>query len=352
MIQKYSSQKKPEKNLHDFLSSLLNDTIYSSLDSKNNGKACPNRYSYSSFIFHILMDWYLKCYYGYKNWWDELLALWSIQWIFSSYDVDTLYIEAWDPQRMKQWLHTHQTLLSKHIYKRICVVGKYWHKISSSTLLFLGGGELFTDQRTFPYDGWTYVFRFWKKIFFWKVIMLWWIGTVKKLRTRLLYRLTLSLAHRIVCRDKLSFAVAKKYSQRVELYRDFALDVMDIYKQNISIKDWSYSLINVNSHIMKDADHLQKIAHFAQENSSHAIYFFPCDMYDDLPYYTVLCQKIPHLKLYDRTKHSVQDSLQFIAWSSDALWTRLHFLLVLKYFDKHFLPIVYQEKIEKMILYS
>lgn len=299
------------------------------------------------------MNWYLKCYYGYKNRWDELLAVWAIQRLFHTYDIQELYIESWDPSWMKTWLDMNHALFEKDMMKKIHIVWKNWYKkLWSDIQLFFGGGELFTDQRPFPYDGWTYLFKFWKQIFSWKVIMIWGMGSVRKWRTQLLYLLTLRQAKKIICRDAVSFALAKKYSRHVELYHDFALDVMDVCTSRISTKSLWYSLINVNSHIMNNEKHIQTLLKFAEEHSSQPIYFFPCDMHDDLKYYSYLSEKIPHLKLYDWTTCSLQETLQFIAGSEHALWTRLHFLLVLKYFNKKYIPIVYQEKIEKMILHS
>ncbi len=297
------------------------------------------------------MNWYLKCYYGYKNWWDELLALWFIQRIFYNYDIEKLYIEAWDEIWMMKWLKINNKLLDENIIERIEIVWKNWYKkLWSSLKFFLGWWELFTDQRRFPYDWRNYLLKLWKRIWWWNVVMAWWIGKARKIRTKILYNLTLRQAEKIICREKTSFELAKKYNKNTELYHDFALDVINKCKEWIEIKESAYILINVNSHIMNNKKSAEKILNFIKENKGKQFCFFPCAFYDDLKYYDYFCTQIPNLKLYDRTKHSIQDTLNFLAGCENAIWTRLHFLLVLKYFGKKFIPIVYQEKIEKMIL--
>lgn len=293
----------------------------------------------------------MKCYYGYKNRWDELLAIWVIQWIFHNCSIEKLYIESWDKNWMKNWIDMNNDLLNKNVMNKIVVVWKDWYKnLESDLKLFLGWGELFTDQRPFPYDGWNYLLKFWKQIWKWNVVMLWWIGKVWKFRTNILYNLTLRQAEKIVVREKTSYELAKKYNKNTELYHDFALDVIDLAKNELVERKSDYILINVNSHIMKDEKNIEKILNFVKENEWKQIYFFSCDFYDDLKYYDFFCEKIPGMKLYDRTKYSIKETLKFLAGCENAIWTRLHFLLVLKYLGKNFVPIVYQEKIEKLIL--
>lgn len=297
------------------------------------------------------MQGYLKCYYGYKNWWDELLAIWVILRIFKNYDIKKLYIEAWDERWFMKRLNINNKLLDEYIIRKIKIVGKNWYKtIKSDFKLFLGGGELFTDQRQFPYDWWNYLLKFWRQIWMWNVVMIWWIGKEKKFRTKLLYNLTLRWAEKIFCREKTSYALAKKYNKNTELYHDRAIDVMNNYRESSKKEESDYVLINVNSHIMKDRNNIDKILKFVDTNKWKQFYFFSCDFYDDLKYYEYFCEKIPNLKLYDWTKVPIKDTLKFMVGCEDAIWTRLHFLLVLKYFGKKFDPIVYQEKIQKLIL--
>lgn len=297
------------------------------------------------------MNWYLKCYYGYKNRWDELLAIWVIQWIFRNYDIKRLYIEAWDERWMMNWLNINNRILEKNILERIKIVWKNWYKtLWSDFKLFIGWWELFTDQRSFPHDWWNYLLKFWKQIYKWNVIMLWWIGKPRFFRTKLLYNLTLRKAEKIVVREKTSFDLAKKYNKNTELYHDFALDVIDVYKESLNSKKSDYVIINVNSHVMKNKDNIEKIFDFTKKHEWIQFYFFSCDFYDDLKYYEYFLDKIPNLELYDRTKSSIKETLEFLAGCEDAIWTRLHFLLVLKHLWKSFETIVYQEKIEKLIL--
>jgi len=297
------------------------------------------------------MNWYLKCYYGYKNRWDELLVIWAIQWIFHNYDIEKIYVESGDEIWMRKWLNANEKLLDKNIFDRINIIWKNWYKSLWSDLkLFLWWWELFTDQRPFPYDWWNYILKFRKEIFWWKVVMIWWIGKIRKIRTKILYDITLGKAEKIICREKISFELAKKYNNNTELYHDFALDVIDKCMEFIKVQESDYVIINVNSHIMNDKQNIEYILNFIIENKGKQFYFFPCDIKDDQKYFEYFEEIIPNLILHNWTRFSIQENLNFLAGCENAIWTRLHFLLVLKYLGKRFIPIVYQEKIEKMIL--
>lgn len=297
------------------------------------------------------MNWYLKCYYWYKNRWDELLFFGIIKRIFKNYKINNLYVESGNINRMRERIALNKTELGSKLLEKIIIVEKNdYNKLGSNLKLFLWGWELFTDQRPFPYDWWNYLLKFRKYIYKENVVMIWGIGKPRKFITKILYNLTLRKAEKIIVRENTSFKLVQKYNKNTELYHDFALDVMNDCKWWIRIDDWNYIVINVNSHIMKSQENINKIMNFINKYKWIQTYFFPCDMCDDLKYFGFWKNKISNLEIYDRTKWTVKKTLNFLAWSRDSIWTRLHFLLVLKYFGKKFEPIVYQEKIQKLIL--
>lgn len=61
---------------------------------------------------------YLKCYYGYKNFGDEMLAFGVINRIFSDYPtIEKLYIEVGDKARFLSRLEKNQSYLKVDLSK-------------------------------------------------------------------------------------------------------------------------------------------------------------------------------------------------------------------------------------------
>ena len=61
------------------------------------------------------MKGFLKGYYGYKNFGDELLLLGVISYITQQYALDELVIEAGDPIRLESWLDRHSIYLPTNL---------------------------------------------------------------------------------------------------------------------------------------------------------------------------------------------------------------------------------------------
>lgn len=293
------------------------------------------------------MKLFLKWYYWYKNFWDELLLIWVIKWIFKTYSVDTLHIQAWNEKRLKQWLKNNDRLI-KPFDEKIEVVAKDVDiKTIQPDLIIFGGWEVLTDQRSFPYDGWNYLIKYRKYIRWGKSVFLWWVWTPRWLMTKILYNLTLPKAQQIVVREKKSYSTALAYNENVILHRDFAQDVVEYLSTSIKLKeDQDYILINLNSYISNKKS-LREIKSFISNYYKHTKYYVPFDIENDMKYYYILKKDIPELELYDWTKNSLEDTLNFFANAEAWIGARLHFLLLLYWFNKRLKPLFYQEKIYK-----
>ncbi len=93
------------------------------------------------------MKWFLKCYYWYKNRWDELLFLWIVPYIFKKYKLTKLYIEVWDKKFMTDFVDTNKQFLSKYIYKiELIQIWDEWKYNLKKTLKFFGWWEVLTDE--------------------------------------------------------------------------------------------------------------------------------------------------------------------------------------------------------------
>ena len=126
----------------------------------------------------------------------------------------------------------------------------------------------------------------------------------------MLYRYLLPRADKIVVRDRDSLSIAKKFNQETVLYQDFAQEII-LQSQVTSLKSQishPYILININKQSV-DRYNVDKIAQFCQNYPNHKKIFFPCDMNDDKHCFSAIKKYISDLEMYDRTKHSLTQSL-------------------------------------------
>jgi len=323
-----------------------------------------------------MADAYLKWYYGYQNFWDELLFFGIIKWILDNYALDMLYVEVGDKVRMEKWMEKNFESFGfaedkwRSLLDKIRFVENKWHKIGThirsffglspykKMFKFFGGGEVLTDERKCPHDGRNIPLLFGRTVRRHQFVLLWGIASPHTCRTRILYNILLRRAKNIIVRDKTSFENAHHYVPRkakdnLILHEDFALEIIQRQESSADSKrplgDAKYILINTN-HKECTPENREKIQAFCKEYPLHQKIFFPCDMYDDAKEFKILKQDIPDLIYYNRTEHNIPRILDLFAYCDGGIWCRLHFLLPLKIYKKSFEAIPYAEKIEKMIL--
>lgn len=222
--------------------------------------------------------------------------------------------------------------------------GKYKHSFK-----FFGGGEVLTDERPIPHDGRNLPLLFWSTIRTKNFILLGGIGTPCKRYTKILYSYLLPKAKRVVTRDHISYITAQKYTSKTELHHDFSENIIKKYPQITTEISKPYILINSNSKSC-NPETIKITMEFCKQYPNHEQIFFPCDIQDDSICYQELKKKLPNLQYYDWTKENLEDSLKLFAQTTAGIWARLHFLLPLKLYKKPFHPLVYAEKIKKIIL--
>ena len=112
---------------------------------------------------------YLRGYYGYKNFGDELLFFGVVDRIFSHYpEIEELIVEVNNKVRMEYWIKkNYHEYLTKQQYNKISFVEIKQHRWKRLTHIlnilgfgkyrslykFFGGGEVLSDERHFPHDG-------------------------------------------------------------------------------------------------------------------------------------------------------------------------------------------------------
>ncbi len=297
------------------------------------------------------MNLYLKWYYWYKNFGDELLLFWVLRYLTKTYKPKKIYIEAQDVNWLQNRLDLHQkTLLDAHIVYQ--PVEKKSHLFLSIDLVVFGWWESISDARPFPYNGWTYVFWFFFTILSWKYIILGWVGTRKSFWSRCLYWLFLTKAQHILVRDKQSYNNAVRYNQKITLHHDFAYDVLPLFIHNQPKKQHNQNIliINANPYIWSEKVK-QYIIDYAQNHPDYDYVYLPAE-WVDTQYYYLLKKSLPTLRLYDWTAYNLLETVRFVLQASSGIAARLHVLILLDYAGVPYTPLVYQEKITHILWVS
>lgn len=329
---------------------------------------------------------YLKGYYGYQNFGDELLLFGVLQHIAQHIPIRKLYIEAGDKARLENRLrknkqHRHQLPYTIQIVQ----IHKHTKQMMESSVKIFGGGEVLNDEdsytvtdhsikeyilklasRIFTRSGWNYFIRFFSDIRHRNFYILGGIGKPHKLSTKLLYKILLPRARHIRVRDKESFDIATRYTSHATLINDFSTSILQAFQSSNTmthqhprdtssaknISAWnqqnSYIVCNISSHVASTV-YFDKLMKVSEQYHDSKQLFFPCDMHDDYKLWHKLKMIIPRLKLYNRTEHSLNHSLQILYNASYGIGSRLHFLYPLKIFDVPLQAIVYKHKVHKII---
>lgn len=309
----------------------------------------------------------MKWYYGYKNFWDELLALWVITYLFSNYPLQKLYIEVENVDWFWTWLQRHESLLWDALSKvKLIAKSDKLSVIRYSILdprvhLFLWWGEVFTPARWW--------FHWWRNLYILyrfsfvrhNVTLLWWVSKAQNRLFRLLYRVTLSSCDKIILREKSSYEyVIRNYVSRdiVTLYQDFWKTVVDslrMSKQDEKLllskprPQCPYLIINTNPYV--DMSILtKKLSTLTGNVSVDMCVYFPWDKVDS-QYYDVLSTSFStyNWTLFDWTKYDIWTIIDLFKHATFGLWVRLHVLSMFHRYNIPFDYVVYQEKISKFL---
>ncbi len=293
---------------------------------------------------------YLKGYYGYKNFGDELLLFGVISYLstlwYTHVAIETPHIQ-WLRDRCKQ----HQHLYTLPFSALSFVAANSRERRSFMDKVF-GWGEVVTDARPFPYNGRNYLLWFFKDILRWKYLLLWGIWTLSRLSTKILYRALLWKASLIVVREEDSYRVAEKYSKHVVQYHDFAYDVLSGLDSCRTEKIWNdnkngYGIINLTPYLRND-DIKKRIQSLVNTYSWLQWYSFPWEIGVDDKRQHEISELVPWIQRFDRSKYSLEETISFLSGATCALASRLHVLVCLHRAGVPYEPVVYQEKIRKL----
>ena len=188
------------------------------------------------------MKFYLKWFYGYKNFWDEMLFFWLLNYLQTSYNPESFTVEVWDKQRMQSRTQQNKSYLDTGILDKLDfientensvivrrlrqVLAILWFDKYKKYFKIFWGWEVLDESRKFPHNGRNLPLLHHYSIRKWQFILLWWIGTDDKNSTKKLYSYLLPKAQKIVCREVGSVKRAKKYSaDNTLLFQDFSKEI-------------------------------------------------------------------------------------------------------------------------------
>ena len=314
------------------------------------------------------MKGFLKCYYGFKNLGDELLFWWVLDYIDSTYaDVDKLTVEVESVEWMEQWreknLETMTTLklapafIAGHKSIEFVPLSKNILDNFRYDIYFFGGGEIFAESRGF-HGGWNYLLRYLYPILKKRFVLLGGIESAQVRRQKLLYHIVLPRAQRVVCREKTSYNHVAQYNQKVALAHDFALPVIDRYRQQMNGNKLSffevkkpYVILNIVESVSSE-ELYEKIKIFLTELYPEAtpVYLYGKSVNsDDAKFAQRLEGAYPTLRTFEWERYPLSELLALFDGARAGIASRLHILLLLQEFEKPFYAPIYAQKVEKLI---
>ena len=275
---------------------------------------------------------------------DEIVVeVWSVEWIQTWLNKNKEYLQSWIIDKL-------DFVENKEISKRFRQILSFFgiNKYKKYFKVF-GGWEVLDESRKFPHDGRNLALLHHYSIRKWKFILVWWIWTCEKFRTKKLFKYMLHRAQKVICREKASYErTISLWWKNAISYEDFS---KEIFKDSSLPSEWQKKniLINISPKYFNQ-NNIEKIKNFVWKHGSDCKkIFFPADINIDKELFTAVRKSIPDLEIYDRTKHSLKDSIELF---SDCIWwigSRLHFLYPLKIFGKDFESISDSDKVKKII---
>ena len=307
------------------------------------------------------MKIYLKWFYWYKNFWDEVILFWLLNYLQKEYNPDEIVLEVWDVEWIQNRFSKNKIYLQPGIEDKIDfvenkVISKRFRQILSffginkykKYFKVFGGWEVLDESRNFPHDWWNLVLLHHYSIRKWKFILVGGVWTSEKFRTKRLFKYILPRAKKIICREKTSFERVNSYwKNNAILYDDFS---KNIFESGQKSKEEKNLLINISPKYF-NKENLENIKKFVEKYSSNCKkIFFPADINLDKVLFTDIRKIVPDLEIYDRTKHNLQDTIDLFSNCIRWIWSRLHFLYPLKLFWKKFENISTSDKVRKSLI--
>lgn len=315
---------------------------------------------------------FLKCYYWYKNWWDELLFFGVIFYIQKHYKIHDFLVEVWDRERFALWLDRHSDLIPDNCHIQPVKPGSV--QDNQKIRYVFGWWEVFTDHvprstsalpfplknishalsRWFTRAWRNYVLKYPRAFLAKRVILLGGIGIPTKETTKFLYRYFLPRVHAIITREKASYTTARtfadKKTQKTILYHDFALDVITQYTCHKKNPQKTKPYIIINGQYQQDTSLVVLAAKKLRKKYPDSIVrYFPCEHQDTIHIPEINKTLGETISVYNRQNKTIHQTCCFIAHAESVLCARLHIALIAQYYNVELQTIDYAPKIQAML---
>lgn len=313
---------------------------------------------------HLLIKWY----YGYKNLWDELIIFSLLNRADERFNPDKISIECWDEKWMENRILKHRDFLIPWIIKKLNFLPRpnweekmeicLWMKRNLYDFIILWWWEVVDESRSFLYRWWNLFLQYRRSIKNWLTAIVWWLGTNKKLWTTFLQKFLVKNSNIIILRDQNSFNLTKDIltqdwqnrEDKAEYDWDLTLSLLEESKEifteeKIKSKRDPYYLVNYSPLCDREKS-FKSIRKFADSHKNMQPIYVACSKYEDEKFFKDIQEILPNCEIFDRTQANIAETLKLFYFAEGGIWARLHFLYILKFFEKEFVKLHDSHKIQ------
>ena len=313
---------------------------------------------------HLLIKWY----YGYKNLWDELIIFSLLNRADERFNPDKISIECWDEKRMENRILKHRDFLIPWIIEKLIFLPRpnleekikicLWKRRNLYDFIILWWGEVVDESRSFLYRWWNLFFLYKRSIKQGIAAIVGGLGTSKKRWTSFLQKFLVTNANIIILRDQNSFELTKKIlkqngqnrEEKAEYDWDLTLSLLEETKtvfteEKIKSKRDSYYLVNFSPLCNREKS-LKLIKKFSDSHKNMQPIYIACNKSEDEKFFKDIQEILPNCEYFDWTQANIAETLKLFYFAQWGIWARLHFLYILKFFEKEFVKLHNSHKIQ------
>ena len=313
---------------------------------------------------HLLIKWY----YGYKNLWDELIIFSLLNWADERFNPNKISIECWDEKRLEDWILKHRDFLIPWIIKKLNFLPRpnwkekiqicLWMKRNLYDYIILGWWEVVDESRSFLYRWWNLFLQYKRSIKKWIAAIVGGLGTSEKRWTSFLQKFLVTNANIIILRDQNSFDLTKKFlgqngqnrEDKAEYDWDLTLSLLEETKtvfseEKIKSERDPYYLVNFSPLCDKEKS-FKLIKKFADSHKNIQPIYIACNKSEDEKFFKDIQEILPNCEYFDWTQANIAETLKLFYFAQWGIWARLHFLYILKFFEKEFVKLHNSHKIQ------
>ena len=303
---------------------------------------------------HLLIKWY----YGYKNLWDELIIFSLLNRADERFNPDKISIECWDEKWLEDWIIKHKAFLIPWIIDKLHFLPRpnwkekiqicLWMKRNLYDFIILWWWEVVDESRDFLHRWWNLFFQYRRSIKKWITAIVGWLWTNKKLGTKFLQNFLVKNSNIIILRDQNSFEITKNIleecwqniEEKAEYDWDLTLSLLeeakDIFKQQkVKSERDPYFLVNLSPLCDKEKS-LKLIKKFSDSHKNTQPIYISCNKNEDESFFKDVQEVLPNCEYFDRTQANISEILKLFYFAKWWIGARLHFLYILKFFEKEF----------------